>query len=711
MNFVHLHAQLAAPDFPKPALHDLFPAPEDSFSKAPALYASLKSHIDDLLAHKAAVFDAAARDAVIAVKLGDVARAARNIEEELEKDSVAQAPLLARLQKLEDDFAALEAVRAEVVGLHNVCAALQLLEQNPRPPRDARMEAVKALAHVASLSAPQHLTALPGFAARKLAEHVPLLVSETLEPELRAALKLMGWPKTSGGARWNAAAETQSCECIARMVTAQALLRSSPSGGSGGNTDEWVHEDVWAVAALARPVLASFQFHFCTEKPTNRVDRPEWAVAFCLQALRENRDFVANRAQLIAADGGVCADVWSQFARLLVRAVQARVLSQRATLTGDAALLCHTVDELLVGDAVLLGELSYAASRDSQGADWPLFSTVLQDDALLDAWVGADAHFTLQRLQAASGAEQAWLTVKEAFATSGDEARDFATPASDALLALLASMGARWANLASPQARLRLFLGVAAPLVRAFVRAAQARPLIEGCNALAHVIDGLEDLKLSAAYLALPSSSQSSSSSSPRGARGAGGKAKHGGGGFLRLAGGTGVVTATAEQLIEQCAEALTRALEDEAGRALGSYHRALGGALETKAWTFTHASADLSQEACAGLVAVKTAVDAWERRLNPVCRVRVEKLLANAVGAYIRDCVVLARPFSMQGAQQLVRDVAALEKAFTFRQAAVLRELVVLTHVLALPGAELRRQAQAGQPHAAALLSRRVDV
>ncbi|CAN0560977.1 unnamed protein product, partial [Ectocarpus sp. 12 AP-2014] len=48
-------------------------------------------------------------------------------------------------------------------------------------------------------------------------------------------------------------------------------------------------DSVWALDGLLEPVAVRFRFHFEGERPTNRVDRPEWFLSFLLRALEAYR--------------------------------------------------------------------------------------------------------------------------------------------------------------------------------------------------------------------------------------------------------------------------------------------------------------------------------------------------------------------------------------------------------------------------------------
>jgi hypothetical protein len=68
---------------------------------------------------------------------------------------------------------------------------------------------------------------------------------------------------------------------------------------------------LWAVDKLAKPLVARFRFHFCTDRPTNSPERPEWFFHYALGVLRDRV--------------GVLEDVQATVAALQVRGCSAQV--------------------------------------------------------------------------------------------------------------------------------------------------------------------------------------------------------------------------------------------------------------------------------------------------------------------------------------------------------------------------------------------------
>ncbi|KEP63818.1 UNVERIFIED_CONTAM: hypothetical protein HHA_230700 [Hammondia hammondi] len=66
-------------------------------------------------------------------------------------------------------------------------------------------------------------------------------------------------------------------------------------------------EKVWAIQALASPLAAAFQFHFCRQGgPLLRLDKPEWAREFLLKQLERHEDLLYDSAGIDWVDPEDC---------------------------------------------------------------------------------------------------------------------------------------------------------------------------------------------------------------------------------------------------------------------------------------------------------------------------------------------------------------------------------------------------------------------
>lgn len=80
------------------------------------------------------------------------------------------------------------------------------------------------------------------------------------------------------------------------QLESERLWRESGSDNADNDGDEL--DGLFAIEALvAGPVGVRFRYHFASNRPTNRLDRPEWAFAHVLDLLNDQQAFVRDCLQ------------------------------------------------------------------------------------------------------------------------------------------------------------------------------------------------------------------------------------------------------------------------------------------------------------------------------------------------------------------------------------------------------------------------------
>ena len=549
-----------------------------------------------------------------------------------------------------------------------------------------------------------------------------------LEKELAKALKEAGWPASSPPPplpKTRSPAQTRASRAFSRLVAlqlmwhalepelsaAEAHARSNRfrfeggAGTSGGlfYRGQELVEPLWAIDVAARPLVVKFHFHFSTNVDTNRVDRPEWFVSFALQSLRDNSSVL--RAVVDLADEPLChslllsrgkfVDLASHLVRAMVLQTHRRLQSSWTTLASDSALLCHTLDEVLAGDRVLLGELAYAQSCTTRD-EWPsMASFFTQADDRLEAWIQADYKFAKEKLEEVFASPSRWNPLR--LGAGSDTARSFATESADRVLAMVDALGTRFETLASDRAKSAIVARVQCALLQEYCRRctdeSEPASFVARANSLQTVVDVLFEWSLlpryvfffthhalteapadrvldrtrmralvSRAWTAASSSAASASSAAP-----------------LRSEAVSGGVFApeihlAKKQLQEAIDAELSRvqsAMRDAASPlrskswlVFPATNDALGGDGDGDAYAYA-GEGDLSPESCAVLAVVKTALSSWERALHASVRRGVVMRLASEAQDLFWSSAIHGRVFSAAGAHQLARDVSALSAMF----------------------------------------------
>eukprot|EP00127_Corallochytrium_limacisporum_P003430 Clim_evm58s149 gene=Clim_evmTU58s149 len=141
------------------------------------------------------------------------------------------------------------------------------------------------------------------------------------------------------------------------MTTSGLMENDRNSNGSAGMPvtlrirDEKPIRFDFLVTSFLTPILKRFQFHFIGDRPTNRVDKPEWYLTFLLNSL--------GCYETIDADLRKRGLNWlpSLIPLLAKRAVDLaaqKILVDQDTIVKDDGLLNHTFGEVLLFDRRLL---------------------------------------------------------------------------------------------------------------------------------------------------------------------------------------------------------------------------------------------------------------------------------------------------------------------------------------------------------------------
>ncbi|CAM9192731.1 unnamed protein product [Scytosiphon promiscuus] len=268
------------------------------------------------------------------------------------------------------------------------------------------------------------------------------------------------------------------------------------AGRTGGGAEAGA---VWALDCLLEPVAVRFRFHFEGDRPTNRVDRPEWFLSFLLRALDAYRPLLLH---LLTAEGvnpreqqrqqqqllpardaggtgppraGTADGVWgaagvdplAYFARGLALLARRRLRAQLGAAAADGSLLSHTVQEALAFDRTLDREAGYAEcpARFPRQA-WPRCVEVFaQDEDRFERWMDSDANAAEAKLREAAAAPGAWRAVGW---KNGPPSSTPVTPSAVAMCRLFSDVTERYRPLRDPLKQLRFARRVQQPVLRSY---------------------------------------------------------------------------------------------------------------------------------------------------------------------------------------------------------------------------------------------------
>ncbi|KAK2738941.1 hypothetical protein FQN57_006735 [Myotisia sp. PD_48] len=159
---------------------------------------------------------------------------------------------------------------------------------------------------------------------------------------------------------------------------------------------------------MVRPLELRFKYHFNGDKPTNRLDKPEYFFSHVLDLINTHAHFFTAYLQPIlnrrASENPIFAvlysDAVSSYISALLPMVRQKVLGVLPQLSQHPQLLSHLMHELMKFDNELRNTWSYLSSNPAEERSWKglTWEILTQDDWFL-VWLEVEKNFALSRYQ------------------------------------------------------------------------------------------------------------------------------------------------------------------------------------------------------------------------------------------------------------------------------------------------------------------------
>jgi hypothetical protein len=160
---------------------------------------------------------------------------------------------------------------------------------------------------------------------------------------------------------------------------------------------------------MVAPLEARFRYHFTTDRPTNRLDKPEYFLSHVLDLLASHDEFVNDNLQplLLTQFRGtamvknpIYIDATSAFITSLLPMLRAKLLSIISQAASQPQLLSHLVHELIDFDTTLRNEWHYTGNATSPSHPWKGMTwEILMTNDYFSRWLQVEKDFALARYQ------------------------------------------------------------------------------------------------------------------------------------------------------------------------------------------------------------------------------------------------------------------------------------------------------------------------
>jgi RAD50-interacting protein 1 len=230
-------------------------------------------------------------------------------------------------------------------------------------------------------------------------------LKEAASADLSKTLDQVGWPKkdlridSRTNARWteqvNVLLDLQEPDLKSQYFK----LQDEPS-----TTESLV---LLPLEVMVRPLQLRFRYHFYGNRPTNRLDKPEYFLSHIIDLLEDHNAFLLDYLQPILDArslslpdlDGMYPDATSVFISALLPTVEAKILTLLPQIRSQAQLLSHFMHELMSFDTALRDSWAFTPVSQSL-SDWRgLTWTVLVTHNYFNTWLTVEKNFALSRYE------------------------------------------------------------------------------------------------------------------------------------------------------------------------------------------------------------------------------------------------------------------------------------------------------------------------
>lgn len=274
---------------------------------------------------------------------------------------------------------------------------------------DAALRPYQRLQQLVSSLQPLHEAAEQ--AAPFLLDHIEASVEDlrntirkAFAKNLETTLKKLNWPKATG--RIPLALEDEWQTNVGRLLDLQKQELELREQG----TDQRRASDPPALLpfeVLVVPLEQRFEYHFSGNKPTNRLDKPEYFLNHITDLIANYSDFMQDNLQPVLlkhfgrsdlAFTPAYIDAITAFITALLPMVQDKLRSVAQQLTSQPSFFSHLVQEVIRFDNIVKDSYSYTPSSPS--VLWSGLSYfVLDSCGHFKQWLAFERDFALARYQ------------------------------------------------------------------------------------------------------------------------------------------------------------------------------------------------------------------------------------------------------------------------------------------------------------------------
>jgi RAD50-interacting protein 1 len=222
---------------------------------------------------------------------------------------------------------------------------------------------------------------------KKTARDVRRRIKDAYSADMDEVLKKLGWPKpdivvpSALQQHWERAV-TKLLDL--QMPELNASVKTEESKRTDGNL-----QTLFPFEVLVQPLEMRFRYHFEGDRPTNKLDKPEYFLSHVISLLNQHNDFVVDNMQPLLfqkfrgtdlALNAAYIDATSAFITALLPMLRRKILSTLPKVTTQPQLMSHLIHEVTSFDKELRNEWRYDGGYGMNGWKGLAWEVLSQND-------------------------------------------------------------------------------------------------------------------------------------------------------------------------------------------------------------------------------------------------------------------------------------------------------------------------------------------
>ncbi|KAF3938505.1 hypothetical protein ABW19_dt0206149 [Dactylella cylindrospora] len=265
--------------------------------------------------------------------------------------------------------------------------------------------------HEAAEGAAVHLVEYVEQAATQLWDDM----KDRLTKQFQTTLDAIGWPTQELPEDKMQQFETEFTKVLALRKTDQERIRDvdiSKFTSLSQISKAPKYGPLLAFTALSKAFALRFRYHFEGDRPTNKLEKPEWYFTHIISLIGEYSAFCTEFLQdILDGDGLGGRDALHEFITSLLPILRRKIDNDLPALAAQGPLASHFIQEVMKFDASLREEYMYSPFGIDLD-DWKGLThevLVVNDGEFFKKWLVVEKNFALARYENIIAAEDAWV--------------------------------------------------------------------------------------------------------------------------------------------------------------------------------------------------------------------------------------------------------------------------------------------------------------